>query len=203
MDRCARCDRRRSVKIALAVVFAGLLHAWTGAVAAAPEEGLLPGTPAPGFSARRLEGGTLSLRSLRGKVVLLDFWSPSCPPCTLEMPELEKLHRRYEERGLRVLGVTEMDPSAEEVRSFLHEIGVTYPILLDPGARIGSLYRLVAHPTSVLIDRRGIVRYANVGYLRGEEKEIERAILELLGPGAREDGAGEAATPPAERSGKP
>ena len=80
-----------------------------------------------------------------------------------------------------MIGITEMDPSREEVVGALKEAGVTYPILLDPGARIGSLYAIVAHPTSVVVDARGIVRYVNVGYLRGEEKEIEQAVLQALG----------------------
>ena len=99
------------------------------------------------------------------------------------MPELEKIHRRYSGRGLRVLGVTEMDPPRDEVARFVAKIGVTYPILLDPGARIGGLYRIEAHPTSVVIDARGMVRFVNSGYLRGEEREIERAVREALGGG--------------------
>ena len=143
---------------------------------------LAPGSRAPLFSARKLDGGTLALASLRGQVVLLNFWAPACPPCRIEMPELEKIHRRYADRGLRVIGITEMDPSREQVLGALKEVVVTYPVLLDPGARVGSLYAIVAHPTSVLIDARGIVRYVNVGYLRGEEKDIEQAILQALRP---------------------
>src|SRR5436309_8337725 len=141
-----------------------------------------PGSPAPLFSARKLDGGTLALASLRGQVVLLNFWAPACPPCRIEMPELEKIHRRYADRGLRVIGITEMDPSREQVLGALKEVVVTYPVLLDPGARVGSLYAIVAHPTSVLIDARGIVCYVNVGYLRGEEEDIEQALLQALGP---------------------
>lgn len=139
--------------------------------------------PAPPFSSARLDGGKLALGSLRGRVVLLNFWAVGCPPCRIEMPELEKIHRRYSGNGLRVIGVTEMDPPRDEVARFVAEIGVTYPILLDPGARIGGLYRIEAHPTSVVIDARGILRFVNAGYLRGDEKEIERAVREALAAG--------------------
>jgi peroxiredoxin len=155
---------------------------------------------APLFSARKLDGGTLSLESLRGQVVLLNFWAPACPPCRIEMPELEKIHRRYARRGLMVLGVTEMDPSRDQLLDALKETAVTYPILLDPEARIGSLYTLTAHPTSFVIDARGIVRYVNVGYLRGEENDIEQAILRTLGP-RHSQGAGPES--PAGRNGVP
>jgi len=142
-----------------------------------------PGSEAPLFSAERLDGGALSLAALRGHVVLLNFWAVACPPCRIEMPELESIHRRYVGRGLRVIGVTEMDPSRDQALRSVAETGVTYPILLDPGARIGQLYALEAHPTTVILDARGRVRYVNVGYLRGEEKEIERAVQEALAAG--------------------
>lgn len=140
-----------------------------------------PGTPAPTFASRRVDGGTLALESLRGHVVLVNFWALNCPPCRIEMPELEKLHRRFADRGVQVIGVTEMNPADSEVKRYIAEIGVSYPILLDPGARIGALYGIEAHPTSVVIDAHGIVRFVNSGYLRGEEKEIERALREALG----------------------
>jgi peroxiredoxin len=144
---------------------------------------LAPGTEAPLFSAERLDGDALSLAALRGHVVLLNFWAVACPPCRIEMPELESIHRRYVGRGLRVIGVTEMDPSRDQALRSVAETGVTYPILLDPGARIGQLYALEAHPTTVILDARGRVRYVNVGYLRGKEKEIERAVQEALAAG--------------------
>ena len=150
---------------------------------AAPPDAPAPGKPAPSFSSERLGGGTLALESLRGRVVLLNFWAVDCPPCRIEMPELEKIHRRYSGRGVRVLGITEMDPTRNQVARFVAEIGVTYPILLDPGARIGGLYGIEAHPTSVVIDMRGTVRFVNTGYLRGEERGIERAVREALAVG--------------------
>jgi peroxiredoxin len=144
---------------------------------------IAPGSEAPLFTAERLDGGALSLATMRGHVVLLNFWAVACPPCRIEMPELESIHRRYVGRGLRVIGITEMDPSRDQALRFVAEAGVTYPILLDPGARIAQLYALEAHPTTVILDARGRVRYVNAGYLRGEEKEIERAVREALAAG--------------------
>lgn len=118
---------------------------------------------------------------MRGHVVLLNFWAPACPPCRIEMPAIERIHRRYSRRGLRVIGITEMDPTRAQVLDSIKETGVTYPIVLDPGARIGSLYAIEAHPTSLVIDARGVIQYVNVGYLKGEEKEVERAIRQALG----------------------
>lgn len=153
--------------------------------------------PAPPFSGAQLNGGTVELEALRGHVVLLNFWAVGCPPCRIEMPELEKIHRRYSGRGLRVIGVAEMDPPRDQVARFVDEIGVTYPVLIDPGARIGALYGIEAHPTSVVIDARGIVRFVNVGYLKGEEREIERAVRAALAAG------GVTGKPPDARGGRP
>lgn len=154
-------------------------------------QGALPtAQPAPLFTTKTLDGRPFRLEDLRGQVVLLDFWMVGCPPCRIEMPELEKLHRKYRAQGVRIIAVTQMNPTVKEARAALKELGVTYPALLDPGEKIGKRYRLEAHPTTVLIDRRGIVRRVNTGYLKGEEKEIEAAIRRLLASAPKAPGRG-------------
>ncbi len=98
----------------------------------------------------------------------------------MEAPQLQRLHRTYFPQGLRLIGVTQMDPTTAEIRAFLKEHGITYPILLDPKEKTGGRYRLEGHPTGVLIDRKGVVRYVHTGYLKGEEEAIERAIQAVL-----------------------
>jgi cytochrome c biogenesis protein CcmG, thiol:disulfide interchange protein DsbE len=73
-----------------------------------------------------------------------------------------------------------MDPTPEEVRAFVRRHGISYTIVLDPDEKIGRRYRLEGHPTTILIDGRGIVRYVHVGFLRGDEKEIEAALQAVL-----------------------
>jgi len=161
---------------AVAFACAGVLSA-DDAPAAPP---LAPGVPAPAFEAVRMNGGTISLASYRGRVVLLNFWGIACPPCRIEMPELEKIRRRYVDQGLEILGIEEMNATAGEARRFIDEIGVRYPILLDPHETIGRLYRLEAHPTTVVIDRAGRIAWINAGYLRGDEREIDQAVRDAL-----------------------
>ena len=98
----------------------------------------------------------------------------------MEAPHLQRLHKKYYNQGLRLLGVTQMDPTVAEVRAFLKKHGITYPIVLDPGEKVGARYKLEGHPTGILIDRKGIVRYVHTGFLPGEEKEIEAAIRAVL-----------------------
>jgi peroxiredoxin len=96
------------------------------------------------------------------------------------MPLLQALQRQYKAQGLQIVGVTQMDPKPQEARKALQKLGVIYPALLDPGERIGKLYQLEAHPTTVVIDRQGVVRRFETGFLIGDEKELESALRPLL-----------------------
>lgn len=98
----------------------------------------------------------------------------------MEAPHLRRLHHQYFSKGLRIIGVTQMDPTVAEIRAFLKRHGITYPIVLDPGEKIGKLYRLEGHPTGILIDRQGTVRYVHSGFVNGEEQEIEAAVQTVL-----------------------
>ena len=136
------------------------------------------------FAVTTIEGRRLRLSNLKGKIVLLDFGAVNCPPCRLEMPILQRWHKRYRARGLMVVGLMEMNPGVREVRKLLRERGVTYSVAVDKGEVIGKRYGLVAHPTTVLIDRAGKVVKAETGYVRGDEKAMEAALLTLLAPTA-------------------
>lgn len=98
----------------------------------------------------------------------------------MEAPQLQRFHRRYFEQGLRLLGVTQMDPKVAEVRAFVKAHNLTYPVVLDPHERVGKRYQLEGHPTAVLIDRRGVVRFVHSGFLKGDERLLEAAIQAVL-----------------------
>jgi len=137
------------------------------------------GTPAPVFSLQRLGGGRVSLASLRGQVVLLSFWTASCPPCHLEAPHLQRLHRTYQGRGVRVVGVTPLTP-LEEIRAFVTRHGLTYPIAVDPGEKVIRRYGLQGYPALVLLDRRGVIRWTHPGYRPSDERTLEARLRALL-----------------------
>lgn len=138
------------------------------------------GKPAPAFTLKKLDGKSLSLSQFKGKVVFLDFWMPACPPCEVEAPHLQQLHKKYYGHGLRVIGATQTDPAPALVRAFVRRHKITYPMVMDSSMKVGARYRLEAHPTGVLIDRNGVVRYVHSGFLKGEEKQIEAAIRAVL-----------------------
>jgi peroxiredoxin len=116
---------------------------------------LLPGNPAPEFTAVDLDGKTRRLADYRGKVVLLDFWFNSCGPCWKDAPKLAEIHRRFRTRGFEVLGVNSED-KPEKAREFAAEHGTTWPQILEGReAPIHRLYRVEGRPAYYLIGRDG------------------------------------------------
>jgi len=105
------------------------------------------------FSLNDLQGKTWALSQLRGKVVLVNFWATWCPPCGKEMPDLQALYDRFKDQGLIILAVSDED--AGKVKPFVAEHNVTYPILLDPGRKVNTLFQIEGIPKSFVYDRNG------------------------------------------------
>lgn len=105
------------------------------------------------FTLTDLDGKTWTLKSLRGKVVLVNFWATWCPPCRKEMPDLDAIYSRFRSKGLVILALSDED--ATKVKPFLAEHPVGYPILLDAGRKVNDLFRVVGIPKSFVYDREG------------------------------------------------
>jgi peroxiredoxin len=105
------------------------------------------------FTLADLSGREWNLKSLRGKVVLVNLWATWCPPCRKEMPDLEVLYRRFRHRGLVILAISGEDGG--KVKPFIAERKFTYPILLDPGGKVNELFRVDGIPKSFVYDREG------------------------------------------------
>jgi peroxiredoxin len=114
------------------------------------------GARAPGFSLPRLSGdGTLSLASLRGKAVVLNFWRSACYACKREAPVLERLWQDDRSRGLEVIGVDSADFRSDGMR-FVRAHGVTYPVVFDGnGVVAGYRYDLFFLPATYVLNRKG------------------------------------------------
>jgi peroxiredoxin len=105
------------------------------------------------FALRDLDGKEWKLRGLRGKVVLVNFWATWCPPCRKEMPDLGALYARFREKGFVVLAISDED--AGKVAAFVKEHDVRYPVLLDPGGKVGKLFGAEGIPKSFVYSRDG------------------------------------------------
>ena len=115
--------------------------------------------PAPEFQARLLDGTAVRLQDYRGQALLLQFWATWCPICQYEQDSIDALARQN-----AVLTVA-MDEMAEaEMRTWLDEQGVSYPVVIDTGGRLSGLYGVGGVPTSIIIDRVGDIRFVEVGY---------------------------------------
>jgi peroxiredoxin len=100
-----------------------------------------------------LNGKEWNLHSLRGSVVLVNFWATWCPPCRKEIPDLESLYSRFQNQGFVVLGIS--DEETGKVAPFVKEHDVSYPILLDTGRRVNELFGVEGIPKSFVYDRDG------------------------------------------------
>jgi peroxiredoxin len=105
------------------------------------------------FTLTDLRGTPWTLKELRNKVVLVNFWATWCPPCRKEMPDLETLYGRFQSQGLVILAISDED--LDKVKPFIMERKITYPILLDPGRKVNELFQIVGIPKSFVYDRNG------------------------------------------------
>ena len=122
------------------------------------------GSEAADFQLKDLEGREIQLKSLRGNVVLLNFWASWCGPCRLEMPVIEKLHQQFHGKGLRVFGVNDED--IDTIRDYLAEHEYSFPTLVDADQQAMNLYRIRSIPTMVVIDREGKIAQYRLGLSR-------------------------------------
>lgn len=135
----------------------------------------LIGSPAPGFTLKDLKGNKFTLDDFQGEVVLLNFWATWCAPCRLEMPELQKIFAD-QQKELLVVGIN-FDEPKEVVQSYVEEVGVTFPILLDPGGEVQDLYRVRNYPTSFFVDSQGIIRIQHIGTL--SDSQLDRYLRQM------------------------
>jgi thiol-disulfide isomerase/thioredoxin len=135
--------------------------------------------PAPNFTLKSLSGKNLKLSEMTGNVVLINFWASWCGPCREEMPLLNSLHKKYEALGFTVLGVN-VEEDTRKARDFLKDFPVDFPVLLDKENRVSKQYKVIAMPTTVLVDRDGNVRYLHKGYKSGDEAKYQKMVKKLV-----------------------
>ena len=124
------------------------------------------------FTLTDLSGKSWTLKDLKGKVVLLNFWATWCPPCRKEMPDLEALSRCFEPQGLVILGID--DEEARTIQPFIKQQGITYPVLLDPGRKVNTLFQIEGIPKTFVYDRGGKLVSQSI------DMRTQKQFLEML-----------------------
>lgn len=140
----------------------------------------LLGRPASPFALTTFDGKPISLDSLRGHVVVVNFWASWCiPACYDEAPSLERAWQAYRARGVELIGVNIQDKE-EPARRFLTQFGHTFPNAPDPSGRVSVDYGVYGVPETFFIDRQGRVRFKQVGAVTDEilKEYIEKLIQE-------------------------
>jgi thiol-disulfide isomerase/thioredoxin len=151
-----------------------------------PHLGALVGVSArearvPAFSVVTRDGRPLTADSLRGRVVLVNIWATWCAPCRVEMPALQQLTTAYAAEGVVVLGLSVDRGPPSDVDRFLSERGITYPVAIVDDRTVAAFGGVRGYPTSLLLDRDGVVRHAVVGPIG--PVTLRPALRRLLGPG--------------------
>ncbi len=135
--------------------------------------------PAPAFSLTTLSGQPASLGQYKGQVVLVNFWATWCGPCKQEMPLLNQMYKQYKPAGFTLLGIN-VDKDEPAVKELLARMPVSFPVLLDPANRTSKAYHVDEMPSTVIIDRKGEIRYIHRGYQPGDENEYQDRIRQLV-----------------------
>lgn len=134
----------------------------------ATDGGPLIGKAAPEFDLQTLDGGTLSLASLKGRPVVVNFWASWCVPCRQEAPLFRELGARPANaggQGLAIVGVLFNETREQDARDFVREYALAYPNLRDPGISTGINYGVSGVPETVFIDKNGVVQHMDRGGL--------------------------------------
>ncbi|MBA3873595.1 MAG: TlpA family protein disulfide reductase [Anaerolineae bacterium] len=145
--------------------------------------------PAPDFTLTTLDGGQINLASLKGRVVVVNFWASWCGPCRQEAPVLERVWQQYKDKDVVIVGVAYTD-TEKNAKAYLQQFGNTYPNGLDLGTKISEMYNIQGVPETFIIDKSGNVsRFFKVPFVEDAQqnydggKQLTDAIDAALGSG--------------------
>ena len=131
----------------------------------APLAALVPNQPAPAFSLKSLDGKTLALADLKGKIVVVNFWATWCPPCREEIPDFVEFYNENRAKGLEIVGVSVDEMTAQQIRPFVDKNKITYPVAMVTNKILKDYGPIPAIPTTFVIDKKGVVRHAQEGMM--------------------------------------
>jgi thiol-disulfide isomerase/thioredoxin len=160
---------------ALAVTSAVLLLAACGKPPQASEA-----RPAPAVDLPAVDGGRVSLASLKGKVVVLDMWATWCGPCIAEMPDYAEFARKNQAKGVEVIGIVFASGEPQDVADFVREHRIPYKQLLGPDEVLDSFGATSGFPTTFVIDARGMITLKLIGAAPQKFEKLQKAVDDAL-----------------------
>jgi peroxiredoxin len=144
-----------------------------------PNPDSMIGNRAPDFSLKDMNNRTVTLSSLRGKVVLLNFWATWCPPCKAEMPSMNRLYKSLKQKGFEVIAVS-TDTSLFHVKEYLNSNHFDFIVAHDEQRTVSKQYKVFSMPATFLIDRNGMIIEKFYGEYDWTDPEIRKQIEKLL-----------------------
>ena len=136
--------------------------------------------PAPPFDLPAVEGGRVSLASLKGKVVVLDMWATWCGPCIAEMPEYAEFARKNQPKGVEVVGIVFASGEPQEISDFVREHRIPYKQLLGPDELLDSFGANSGFPTTFVIDAQGMIKLKLIGAAPQKFEKLQKAVDDAL-----------------------
>ena len=133
---------------------------------------------APNFSLRTVEGKTIELQDLQGKVVVINFWASWCPPCRSEIPGLLEVYRKYRPKGLEIVGISLDRDGWKKVSPLVREMNIVYPVVMGDNDVVNAYGGIRAIPTTIIIDRDGKIVDRVVGFM--DRQRFEEEIREIM-----------------------
>jgi thiol-disulfide isomerase/thioredoxin len=134
---------------------------------------------APDFELPTRGGSQVRLEDLRGQVVMINFWASWCGPCRQEFPVLDQMYRKYKPMGFTLLAVN-VESDRTDAERFLASTPVSFPIAYDAENTVSGVYGVSAMPTTLIVDRKGQVRWMHRAYKPGDENEYLNQVRAIL-----------------------
>lgn len=146
-----------------------------------PEEHFVANTPAPAFSAQTVEGLPFNLSDYKGKVVLLNFGASHSAPARAEFPFLVKLHEKAKRGAFTVIAINS-EANAARLKTVLVQLEAqpSFPLINDAEGKISALFKIKNLPTTILIDKQGLMRYRRAGFAEEEKEKLGEEVRNLL-----------------------
>lgn len=142
----------------------------------------MDGKVAPDFTLPLLRGGEISLADQKGKLLFINIWATWCAPCREEMPSMQKLYEHFKGRDFEMITIS-IDKGKPEVEAFVKELGLTFPVALDPSEKVSKAYQITGVPETYIIGKDGVIMHHILGPGEWYTPEIITAFERIIAGG--------------------